>query len=143
MGKAEGKDNFFAEDPLAFSQLIWKDRKEQFHLANEMIAGNKRGHLIFFDRGLADVTAYLRHTNSPQNNWEKELSQYPYDKVFSIAPVAAIYHKDESRMESFQEALSLHQVVKESYEELGPLIEVPFLTPEERMRFILKHCDEG
>ena len=62
MGKAEGKDNFFAEDPLAFSQLIWKDRKEQFHLANEMIVGNKRGHLIFFDRGLADVTRFYQRS---------------------------------------------------------------------------------
>ena len=82
-------------------------------------------------------------TKSPQNNWEKELSKYPYDKVFSIAPVASIYQKDDSRMESFQEALSLHQAVKESYLELGPVIEVPFLTPEERMKFILKHCHEG
>ena len=143
MGKAEGKDNFFAEDPLAFSQLIWNARKEQFSLANEMIVGNGKDGLIFFDRGLADVTAYLRHTKSPQNNWEKELSKYPYDKVFSIAPVASIYQKDESRMESFQEALSLHQAVEESYRELGPLINVPFLTPEERMKFILKHSHAG
>lgn len=143
MGKADGKDNFFAEDPLAFSQLIWKDRKEQYRLACEMIVGKDKNHLVFFDRGLADVTAYLRHTKSPQNNWEKELSKYPYDKVFSIAPVESIYQKDDSRMESFQEALSLHQAVKESYLELGPLIEVPFLSPEERMKFILKHCHEG
>ena len=142
MGKAEGKDDFFAEDPLTFSQLIWKDRKEQFFLASEMIEGNDKGHLVFFDRGLADVTAYLRHTKSPQNNWEKELSKYPYDKVFSIAPVASIYQKDDSRMETFQEALLLHQAIKESYHELGPLIEVPFLTPEDRMKFILKHCNE-
>lgn len=143
MGKAEGKDNFFAEDPLAFSKLIWNDRKKQFHLAKDIITNNDKVHLIFFDRGLADVTAYLRHTKSPQSSWEKELSEYPYDKVFSIAPVASIYQKDESRMESFQEALSLHQAVKESYQELGPLIEVPFLSPVERMKFILKHCNEG
>lgn len=143
MGKAEGKDNFFAEDPLAFSKLIWNERKEQFRLADDIISSKDNVPLIFFDRGLADVTAYLRHTRTPQSNWEKELSQYPYDKVFSIAPVASIYQKDESRMESYQEALSLHQAVKESYQELGPLIEVPFLTPEERMKFILKHCNEG
>ena len=143
MGKAEGKDNFFAEDPLAFSKLIWNERKEQFRLADDIISSKDNVPLIFFDRGLADVTAYLRHTRTPQSNWEKELNQYPYDKVFSIAPVASIYQKDESRMESYQEALSLHQAVKESYQELGPLIEVPFLTPEERMKFILKHCNEG
>ena len=45
-------------------------------------------------------------------------------------------------METFQEALLLHQAIKESYHELGPLINVPFLTPEERMKFILKHCNE-
>ena len=143
MGKAEGKDNFFAEDPLAFSKLIWNERKEQFRLAEDIVLGNDQSHFIFFDRGLADVTAYLRHTKSPQSHWEKELSQYPYDKVFSIAPVASIYQTDESRMESFQEALSLHQAVKESYQELGPVIEVPFLTPKERMEFILNHCHAG
>lgn len=143
MGKAEGKDNFFAEDPLAFSKLIWNERKEQFRLAEDIVLGNDQSHFIFFDRGLADVTAYLRHTKSPQSHWEKELSQYPYDKVFSIAPVASIYQTDESRMESFQEALSLHLAVKESYQELGPVIEVPFLTPEERIKFILKHCHAG
>ena len=143
MGKTEGKHNFFAENPLAFSKLIWNDRKEQFRLAEDIYANNDKSHLIFYDRGLADVTAYLRHTKSPQSNWEKQLAKYPYDKVFSIAPVASIYQKDESRMESFLEALSLHQVVKESYQELGPLIEVPFLTPQERLKFILKHSNEG
>lgn len=143
MGKAEGKDNFFAEDPLAFSKLIWNERKEQFRLADDFISSKDKVRLVFFDRGLADVTAYLRHTKSPQSHWEKELSQYPYDKVFSIAPVASIYQTDESRMESFQEALSLHQAVKESYQELGPVIEVPFLTPKERMEFILNHCHAG
>ncbi len=142
MGKAEGKENFFAEDPLAFSQLIWNDRKEQFLQAEDIIAKNDKEHMIFFDRGLADVTTYLRHTNAPQKNWEMELQKYPYDLVFTIAPVAEIYQKDESRMESFDEALSLHQAVKESYQELGPIIEVPFLTPEERMAYILKKCRE-
>lgn len=143
MGKAAGKDNFFAEDPFAFSKLIWNERKEQFRLAEDIVLGNDQSHFVFFDRGLADVTAYLRHTKSPQRHWEKELSQYPYNKVFSIAPVASIYQTDESRMESFQEALSLHQAVKESYQELGPVIEVPFLAPEERLKFILKHCHAG
>ena len=142
MGKAEGKENFFAEDPLAFSQLIWNDRKEQFLQAEDIIAKNDKEHMIFFDRGLADVTTYLRHTNAPQKNWEMELEKYPYDLVFTIAPVAEIYQKDESRMESFDEALSLHKAVKESYQELGPIIEVPFLTPEERMAYILKKCRE-
>ena len=48
MGKAEGKDDFFAEDPLTFSQLIWKDRKEQFFLASEMIVGNDKMVILFF-----------------------------------------------------------------------------------------------
>lgn len=98
--------------------------------------------MAFFDRGLADVTAYLRHTKAPQLNWEKDLKKHPYDLVFCIAPVADIYQKDESRMESFQEALSLHKAVQKNYEELGLLIEVPFLSPEDRVDFILKHCNE-
>jgi len=123
--------------------LIWKDRKEQFQQAANIVRDNDKELFIFFDRGLADVTAYLRHTQFPQDDWEKELKAYPYDIVFSIAPVEAIYQKDESRMESFQEAVSLHLAVKKSYAELGPLIEVPFLSPEERVKFILAHCYEG
>ena len=127
---------------MAFSQLIWNDRKEQFLQAEDIIAKNDKEHMIFFDRGLADVTAYLRHTNAPQKSWEKELEKYPYDLVFTIAPVAEIYQKDESRMESFDEAYSLHQAIKESYRELGPIVEVPFLSPEERMEYILNKCHE-
>ena len=127
---------------MAFSLLIWNDRKEQFDLAKKTIAENDKRHLNFYDRGLADVTAYLRHTKAPQKSWEKELEKYPYDLVFTIAPVAEIYQKDESRMESFDEAYSLHQAIKESYRELGPIVEVPFLSPEERMEYILKKCHE-
>ncbi len=128
---------------MAFSQLIWADRKAQFAEADKNRANNSKDNYCFFDRGLADVTAYLNHTLSPQPNWEAELKSYPYDIVFLIAPVEEIYQKDESRMESFQQARSLHQAIKESYQALGPFIEVPFLSPEERCAFILKHCNEG
>lgn len=143
MGKEKGKENFFAEDPLAFSRFLWEGRKKQYKQALEVIPATNKEELLFFDRGLADVTAYLRHSDSPMLQWENTLKEYPYDHVFLVAPEASIYHQDESRMESFEEAMSLHAAVKKNYEELGPVIDVPFLPPEERCEFILKHCNEG
>ena len=62
--------------------------------------------------------------------------------MFLIAPEESIYRQDKIRMETFQEAVGLHAAVKKNYEELGPVVDVPFLSPEERCAFILKHCHE-
>ncbi|MGB2475995.1 MAG: AAA family ATPase [Flavobacteriaceae bacterium] len=141
-GKNEGKDNIFKEDPMKFSTFVWNGRLKQYEEALSHQEKSKRDFWVFFDRGLPDVTAYLKDEGIQTQEWKKRLEDHPYDLVFLIEPVASIYEQDHLRMEKFEEALLLHQALKETYGQLGKYIEVPFLTPEERVEFILKHCDE-
>ncbi len=62
--------------------------------------------------------------------------------IFLIAPEKSIYTTDDQRMESFEEAMVLHQKLKDTYQGLGKIIEVPFLSPDKRLDFILTHCHE-
>ena len=140
-GKAAGKENHFEEDPLAFSKLLWKGRIEQYHKAEEYFYNNPDEKFAFFDRSLIDVVAYLHHKNTTVEAWEEELKTHPYDRCFLVAPVAEIYQTDHLRMESFEQAVVLHQQLVKSYKQYGQIVEVPFLSPEERVDFILKHCN--
>ena len=140
-GKAAGKENHFEEDPLAFSKLLWKGRIEQYHKAEEHFANNPDEKFAFFDRSLIDVVAYLHHKNTTVEAWEAGLKTHPYDRCFLVAPVAQIYQTDHLRMESFEQAVVLHHQLVKSYKQYGQIVEVPFLSPEERVDFILKHCN--
>ena len=140
-GKAAGKENHFEEDPLAFSKLLWKGRIEQYHKAEQHFVNNPDEKFAFFDRSLIDVVAYLHHKNTTVEAWEAGLKTHPYDRCFLVAPVAEIYQTDHLRMESFEQAVVLHQQLVKSYKQYGQIIEVPFLSPEERVDFILKHCN--
>ena len=141
-GKAAGKENHFEEDPLAFSRLLWSGRLAQFQEATDFLNKNPEEKYAFFDRSLVDIVAYLHHKNTTVVEWEHALKMHRYDLVFLVAPVEEIYQKDNLRMESFEHATILHQRLVEEYKQLGPIIEVPFLSPEERVKFILNHCHE-
>lgn len=140
-GKAAGKENHFEEDPLAFSKLLWKGRIEQYHKAEKYFVNKPDEKFVFFDRSLIDVVAYLHHKNTTVEAWEAGLKTHPYDRCFLVAPVAEIYQTDHLRMESFEQAVVLHQQLVKSYKQYGQIVEVPFLSPEERVDFILKHCN--
>ena len=133
-GKAQGLENYFLADPMAFSRHLWEGRLEQY-------AAAKEGGINFYDRGLHDVTAYLRHTGVPNTAWENLLPAHGYDKVFLIPPVQQIYQQDQQRMESFDEAVRLHKALHATYGQYHRVIEVPFCSPQERLAFVLNHCN--
>lgn len=131
----------FADNPIAFSQPLWKGRIRQYHDAQKVLNQENTAH-VFFDRGLPDVVAYLSPTERQKTQWEDALNQYRYDLVFLLQPQRSFYQKDNQRMENYAEALRLHHSIKSVYEQLGPVIEVPFLSPADRLVFILRHCDD-
>ena len=140
-GKAAGKENHFEEDPLAFSKLLWKGRKEQYQKANDHFSNKPEEKFAFFDRSLIDVVAYLQHKNTTVDAWEEGLKIFPYDLFFLVAPVEEIYETDRLRMESFEQAMVLHQRLVKTYKQYGQIVEVPFLPPQERVDFILKYSN--
>lgn len=141
-GKENGISNAFKTDPYAFSQKVWQGREKQYFSATTMNVESFILPWIFFDRGLPDVTAYLPKNTLENHPWIASLQTFSYDKVFLIEPIEAIYTKDNGRMESFVEALDLHQRLKTTYANFGSYHEVPFLSPSDRVDYILERCHD-
>ena len=134
----EGIDQLFLSQPLLFSEKLLEGRIQQFINAQE---SNEK--LVFFDRGLPDVHAYMNFfkTEYPISFTEK-CKEHKYDTLFIFSPWENIYTSDNERYESFDQSKEIDGFLREAYSEIGyTLIEVPFGTIEDRTNFILNHLD--
>ena len=132
--KKEGIEQLFLKDPLLFSRLLLEGRIKQFSEAEK-----SDENIIFFDRGIPDVSAYLDFVKEP---YSKEFldknKEYAYDTIFYFKPWEVIYTKDNERYESFEEATKIDRFLINTYSGLGyKIIEVPFETVSKRTDFIL------
>ena len=131
----EGIEQLFLADPLLFSRKLIEGRLRQYYEAD------KTGQpLVFFDRGIPDVNAYLRYIKQPvPDKFEKITREHPYDRlVFIMPPWEEIYTNDAERYESFNQAQLIHNKLVNYYKELGYfLIFVPFGPVEKRVDYIL------
>ncbi len=136
--RKQGIEQLFLTEPLLFSELLLKARTEQY-----LEAENHKSDLVFLDRGLPDVLAYMHYANStyPQS-FIDTCEQHAYHTVFVLAPWQDIYTKDNERYESFEQAIEIHDALLDTYSKFGyELIDVPFTTIEARADFILEHLD--
>jgi len=136
MAKKQGIEQLFLTDPLLFSKMLLEGREQQYLQAEQ-----SESELIFFDRGIPDVHAYLNYLGITYPNLYKDKSKkYVYDKIFLMPPWETIYITDNERYENFEQSLAIHNHLKKSYSELNyTIIEVPFGTIEERTNFILEN----
>ena len=127
-----GIDQLFLHDPLLFSKQLFKGRLNQF-----LHPKDANGYL-FYDRGLPDVTAYLRYLNTTYPlDFDEACRSHRYNTIFLLPPWKAIYRQDNERYESFEQALQIFEYLKETYQDYGyPVIEVPTGSLEERIGFI-------
>lgn len=126
----------FSEDPLQFNTLLLQGRSAQFHEADQTQA---KWH--FFDRSVIDVLAYMDHFDQPYPfSFVQAATELRYDRVFLLPPWKDIYVQDSERMESFEEALKIHECLMASYREYNysPLLVPPGPLPK-RMAYLLKH----
>ncbi len=133
--KKEGIDQLFLTNPLLFSERLLKGRLNQFTDANAYV-----NETVFFDRGIPDVLAYMDFIgdNYPQH-FVDVCKDTIYDAVFILKPWKAIYTKDQERYENFEQALTIHKHLVNTYMNYNyTLIDVPFDTVENRTNFILK-----
>jgi len=140
MAKKKGIDQLFLTEPLLFSNLLLEGREKQFIEAHK-----NESDLVFFDRGIPDVHAYLNFlkTDYPEHFVEKS-NQYLYQNIFMLPPWKEIYTSDNERYESFEEAVEIHHYLKKAYQEIGyTIITVPFGTIKERTNFILDSLKSG
>jgi predicted ATPase len=97
--------------------------------------------IAFSDRGLPDQVAFSWYKGkeiSPQLNEALRENRYA-KKVFLTPPWPQIFQNDQIRTETFEEAERIHQFIVKAYLNYGyELIDLPFVSPDERIGFILK-----
>lgn len=132
----DGIEQLFLTKPLLFSELLLKGREQQF-----IDADKQNDTLIFFDRGLPDVHAYMNYLGVEYPDlYLKKSSKYRYDIVFIMPPWEEIYVTDKERYEDFEQSLAIYNHLKNAYCDLGyNPIEIPTGTVDERIDFILKN----
>ncbi len=138
--QAKGIEQLFLTEPLLFSEMLLEGREEQF-----LEAQKSKENIIFFDRGIPDVYAYLNYfkTEYPSLFVDKS-KKYAYDLVFHFSPWEEIYITDNERYESFEESIVIDNFLVNTYSELGyKIINVPFGSVDERTNFIINSlsCD--
>lgn len=131
-----GIEQLFLEDPFLFSEKLLEGRIKQY-----IEAEKHSNHLVFLDRGIPDVIAYMDYIgDSYPAHFSKACQQNSYDTVFLLPPWQAIYTSDSERYESFEQAIAIHDHLENTYRRFGyNLVEVPTGTVEDRVSFIIKH----
>jgi len=101
---------------------------------------NKPEQLVFFDRGIPDIIAYLKSRNLPVRFDYAAYASYYNSNVFICPPWPEIFINDQQRPESFNQSKYIHQLLQEIYKDLNfKVTEVPKLSVRERAAFILSH----
>ncbi|MBB6500693.1 AAA family ATPase [Pedobacter cryoconitis] len=102
---------------------------------------------VFFDRGILDTLAYAKLIRSPLNKdmVRRYAQTYRYhQKVFLLPPWFAIYQTDDERKQTFEEAVRIYEVLKETYGTyLYEVIEVPCVSINKRVAFILEEISQA
>lgn len=122
------------DDPKTFNQTILDARVEQYRSTLESF-----DELVFFDRGIPDVLAYMDCFDQTYDESFKEAcKQYRYDFIFLMPPWKDIHISDNERFETFEESLRINTCLLNSYTKFGYDVQlVPKDTIANRVDFIL------
>jgi predicted ATPase len=133
--RKDGIEQLFLTEPLLFSEKLLEGRIQQFK-----DAVNADKNLVFLDRGLPDVLAYMDYIGDIYpNKFVETCKVHTYDYVFVLAPWQEIFVSDSERYENFEQAIEIHHHLLETYMRFGyQLIDVPFETIENRTDFVLE-----
>ena len=133
--RKNGIEQLFLDNPLLFSELLLEGRKQQY-----IDASKKTSDLVFFDRGLPDVLAYMEYVGDkyPQE-FIDTCKNNVYDHVFILSPWQNIYSSDSERYENFEQSVKIHDHLLNIYEKYDyNLIDVPFEKVQTRTDHILE-----
>ena len=127
--------NNLKSDPIKISNEILTKRDSDY---NDALKISCKNDIIFYDRGVHEITAYLRSINQSTDYWEKLLKNYKYDMIFIFPSWREIYTKDDNRIEEYEEAMKISPLIYQIYDELSiSSIEVPNISVKERVEFII------
>ena len=125
----------FVQDPFSFNEKILQGRLRQFHEAS-----SADGSVVFFDRGMPDVLAYMDYFDQAYGeDFKDPCFQFRYDEVIILPPWKGIYKSDGERFESFEEASAIHLELVNKYEyfDYTP-VQLPTGTVAERQQFVFQ-----
>lgn len=109
--------------------------------AYEKVAHNKQD-TIFFDCGVIDYVGYVLSTNTQISLelHQKACSLNYNRKVFMAPPWEEIFRNDNERIQTFEEALKVYEVLMNVYSKYGyEIIELPKASVERRTEFVMEH----
>ncbi|MBT8263330.1 MAG: ATP-binding protein [Bacteroidia bacterium] len=134
--KEQGVDQLFLENPLLFSEKLLEGRLEQFKQAEAF-----QKEILFYDRGMPDVTSYMDYLGIDYpDHYRETCSNYIYDAVFVLPPWPDIYIQDNERYESYDEAEKIFTHLVKGYTSYNYNVhEVPTGDVAYRIEYILKH----
>jgi predicted ATPase len=129
-----GIDQLFLEQPLLFSEMLLQGRIKQYEDALK-----EPDNVIFIDRGIPDVVAYMDYIGDEYPpHFAKACEEIKYSKIFILPPWEEIYESDTERYENFEQAVTIQNHLVDTYKKYGyNLIEVPKDTVENRILYIL------
>ncbi len=92
---------------------------------------------VFFDRGLVDASAALKHHTGAAGCTVDDLKRY-HRRVFLVPPWPELYDGDEERRLGFDEATAEYDRLHTSYAILGyHIVVLPKTTVDQRINFVL------
>ncbi len=136
--QSQGVEQLFLDKPLRFSEKLLEARIKQHQDASELY-----GKLVFLDRGIPDVVAYMDYfgTSYP-SKFREACQELKYQSIFLMPPWDEIYTTDNERYESFEQASRIYQYLKKTYISCGYTpIEVPKESIDNRSEFILNNLN--
>lgn len=127
-----------SKDPSLFIQSMLHRNIKDFNDLSAVEAS------CFFDRGMPDLVHYAIRFNVDASLFAAAAQQYLYNKkVFLFAPWKEIFVNDNERRMPFEKAVEFHDIVVKCYRDSGyELVEVPQLSVESRVQFILENIAE-
>ncbi|MDC5850536.1 AAA family ATPase [Vibrio europaeus] len=126
--------------------LPWTDLPKFARLCLRFMGDQKltaqQSTVAFMDRAIPDIAGYLKVGGCEVGQEFLDQGVGYHSQVFVCRPETSLYVQDEVRPHSFEEALQIHQVLVETYTELGyQVIEVPWGTVAERVAFVRQVVD--
>lgn len=137
--RKDGTEQLFLKNPLLFSEKLINARQQQY-----LQADNSHSSVVFFDRGIPDVLAYMDFIgdNYP-SHFVDICNNHSYDEVFVLAPWKAIFKSDAERYENFEQAVQIHDFLIKTYQKFNyRLIDVPFAPVNARVDYILNEVEK-
>ncbi len=112
--------------------------QECFHRMKSQLLPAHRT-VIFYDRGIPDIIAYLLNSNRHVPDYLWQYGRYYNSTVFMCPPWKEIFRNDPQRPESFTESVKIYHYLKQVYRTLGKrIVFVPRNPAYERVNFILR-----